>query len=89
MTDATILRRLFQTDHPVFTRAATEAFASFELPDREKARLRDLAAKARAGTLSAAEHQEVEAYGRVGSFLSILRAQARKLLAENKRTGRR
>ena len=89
MTEAAILRRLFKTDHPVFTRAATEAFASFELPDREKARLRELAAKARAGTLSVAEHREVEAYGRVGSFLSILRAQARKLMAEDKRTATR
>ncbi|MDB5306767.1 MAG: hypothetical protein JWO38_969 [Gemmataceae bacterium] len=79
--EAVLLRRVLEPGKPFLTPAAAKAIVGLDFPDDDKARLKELAGKARAGGLSAAEQQEVEAYGRVGSLLSILRAKARKTLA--------
>ena len=57
-----------------------EFLLTLEFPDRDVARMHDLAAKARAGGLTPGEAVEAEAYGRVGSILSILHSKARTAL---------
>jgi hypothetical protein len=44
--------------------------------------MRKLAAKARQGNLTLTEREEIDAYGRVGSLLSIMKSKARKALKE-------
>lgn len=51
---------------------------SFSSEDRE--RMQELADKAKAGTLTPAEEHSIENYERVGTFLSILKSQARRVL---------
>lgn len=48
--------------------------------------MRELAARARAGTLTAEEQAEIDTYGRVGSLLSILKSKARRSLKQRTRT---
>ncbi len=47
--------------------------------------MRELSAKARAGTLTPAEDEKMDAYERAGALLSILKSKARQAL---KKTGR-
>jgi anthranilate/para-aminobenzoate synthase component I len=42
--------------------------------------MNELAAKARSGTLTAAERVEVESYNRVGHLVAIIQARARQVL---------
>jgi len=44
--------------------------------------MNDLAEKARQGTLSEAERDELDRYLRVGSFLNLIQAKARKSLSQ-------
>jgi hypothetical protein len=48
-----------------------------EFPEDDKTRLRQLAAKARQGSLTPEEEAAVETYSRVGSILGILKSKAR------------
>jgi hypothetical protein len=82
--EGAILRRIFRPYHNGLSKAAAQSIAKFELPDEEKSRLRELAAKARAGVLTPDEMEEVEIYSRVGSLISILRLQARMALRGSK-----
>lgn len=49
-------------------------------PGGDKKRMHDLSSKARAGTLSAEEDDEMDAYERAGALLSILKSKARQVL---------
>ena len=54
----------------------------FATPDLE--RMRELSAKARAGSLTPQEQQEIDAYERLGCLLDILHSRARRALAKRK-----
>ena len=47
--------------------------------------MRELSAKARAGTLRGAEDDEMETFERAGTLLSILKSKARQVLKETRR----
>lgn len=48
--------------------------------EEDNARMHELAAKARAGTLTPAERDETASYERAGALLSLLKAKARLAL---------
>ena len=50
--------------------------------------MHDLAAKARAGKLTADEQAEVEAYSRISSLLGILKSKARRTLKPRTTNGK-
>lgn len=54
-------------------------------PESEKARMRELAAKARAARLTPGEDRQMDDYERAGSILSILKSRARQVLRRNGR----
>lgn len=56
------------------------AILNLSFSDEDQARMRELSAKARAGTLTAAEDAEMDDIERVDSILSILRSKARQVL---------
>ena len=58
-------------------------FLTLGFSGRDKDRMHDLAAKARAGTLTPDEQAEGEAYSRIGSLLGILKSKARRSLKGN------
>jgi hypothetical protein len=79
-TEEAIWDRLLEPDKPTLTPAAARSILALEFPQADQKRMHDLAAKARAGTLTATEAEEIDVYGRVGSVLSILKSKARKSL---------
>jgi hypothetical protein len=51
-------------------------------PQRDRDRMHELSAKARAGTLTAEEDSEMEEFERVGALLSTLKSKARLTLKQ-------
>lgn len=78
--EAAILGRLIIPDEPRLSPVTARAILSLEFDSADKDRMRELAAKARAGTLTPRERAEVDAYSRVGSLLGILHSRARRAI---------
>jgi hypothetical protein len=78
--EAAILSRLVVPTRPSLSPAAAEGLLALGFDQVDKDRMHELAAKARAGTLTPAEQAEVEAYSRIGSLLGILHSKARRAL---------
>ena len=78
--EAAILTRLVGPDVTALSLAAAEGLLAFKFSPADKDRMNELAAKARAGTLSNDEQADVEAYSRVNSLLGILHSKARRAL---------
>lgn len=77
---AAIWARLFQSIQPALSAEAARALLALDFPPEDKARLRELSAKARAGELTDLEQAELETYGQLGSIVSILKSKARVAL---------
>jgi hypothetical protein len=78
--EAAILSRLAVPDKPTLSAAAAKGILALGFSPVDKDRMHTLAAKARAGKLTADEQAEVEAYSRIGSLLGILKSKARRAL---------
>jgi hypothetical protein len=78
--DAAILGRLVGPNKPGLSPAAAEGILALQFDQADQDRMHELAAKARAGTLTPKEQGEVEAYSRIGSLLGILQSKARRVL---------
>jgi uncharacterized protein YnzC (UPF0291/DUF896 family) len=72
--------RLLDGQDSLLSADAARAILAIKFPAKDVQRLDELAAKARAGTLTDTESQESEAYGRVNSLLSMLKTKARQAL---------
>jgi hypothetical protein len=78
--EAAILTRLGGPDEPELSAAAAKGILTLGFSPADKDRMHALTAKAHAGTLTADEQAEVEAYSRIGSLLGILKSKARRAL---------
>ncbi|MBV9123404.1 MAG: hypothetical protein JO112_08615 [Planctomycetes bacterium] len=83
--EAAILGRLVVPDKLRLSPAAAEAILALGFDQTDKDRMHELAAKARAGTLTPEEQTEVEAYSRIGSLLGILQSRVRLALKDGRR----
>jgi hypothetical protein len=81
-TEAAIWSRVIRPDRKDLAMETARAILKLEFAERDRLRMRELAAKAREGALTLAEQEEVANYERVGSFLSLLKAKARRTLRE-------
>src|SRR4051812_42817418 len=79
-TEATILARLVQAEDQELTPEAARYWLSLKLPASDEERVNELSAKARAGSLTADEKQELESYLHVGMLLGVMQSKARQLL---------
>src|SRR4051812_26095093 len=79
-TEGAIWSRVIQPEQDDLPPEAAKAFLRFSFPEFDRKRMHELAEKAREGTLTAAERDEVANYERVGSFLSLVKAKARVCL---------
>ena len=79
-TEAEILSRIIAPGKPELPVQTAEAILALEFPREDRERLDQLAEKAREGTLRGEEQLEIDAYERVGSFLSLLQSKARNPL---------
>jgi hypothetical protein len=85
-SEVAILRRVLEPTQPTLTAAAARAFLALDFTQADKDRMRQLAAKAREGTLSPSEQTETNNYERVGHFLSMLHSKARRSLKDRRGT---
>jgi hypothetical protein len=65
-TEAAILARIIQADERELTPDAARYLLSMRLPSRDEDRVNELSAKARAGSLSQTETQELDSYLHIG-----------------------
>jgi hypothetical protein len=79
-TEAAILARIIQTDERELTPDAARYLLSMRLPSGDEDRVDELSAKARAGSLTAAEGQELDSYLHIGGLLAVMQSKARRLL---------
>jgi len=81
-TEAAILGRIIQLDEGALTPDAARYLLSMRLPSGDEDRVNELSEKARAGSLTEADAQELDGYIHVGSLLAVVQSKARQLLKQ-------
>src|SRR5260370_26642677 len=76
-TESAIWNRLLQPVGRTLSVAAARALLQLEFSQEDKARARELAAKARDGSLTAAENEETREYERAADLLALMKSKAR------------
>jgi len=79
-SETAIFERLVLPSDPVLSEPAARSILAMQFSPEDRARMQALADKAKQGTLSPEEEQEVENYERVGHYLAILQSKARVAL---------
>ena len=79
-SEVSILNRILRPNVPTFSREAAKDILALDFDQSDKDRMRQLSAKARAGTLTAAEDDEAGRYELVGHLLNIMQSKARRSL---------
>ena len=77
-SEVSILNRILRPDVPTFSPEAARDILALDFDHADKDRMRELAAKARAGTLTAEEDVEAGKYELVGHLLNIMQSKARR-----------
>jgi hypothetical protein len=85
-SEVAIFSRVLQPDDATLPVAAARAILTLGFTKADKERMRELAAKARAGTLTPDEDDETTNYERVGHVLSLWKLKARRSLKERSST---
>ncbi len=83
-TEAEVWLRILHPDEEFSPRAA-RVILGLSFPENDVARMHELSAKARAGTLTPEEDAEMDDFERVGSILSTLKSKARQVLKRSSR----
>ena len=83
-TEAEVWLRILHPDDEL-SPAVARAILGLSFPKSETRRMRELSAKARAGTLTPDEDAEMDNFERVGSILSTLKSKARQVLRRSSR----
>jgi hypothetical protein len=79
-SEVSILNRILRPKMPTFSPEAAEDILNLDFDPVDKDRMRQLSAKARAGTLTANENAEMSRYELVGHLLNIMQSKARRSL---------
>ena len=85
-TQAEVFSRVFEPEKPNLSAAAARSLLDLDFRAGDRARMDELAAKARNGSLSKKEDQELEANIQVGRLLAIMQSKARQSLKSNGRS---
>ena len=78
--ESTILARVIAPNEPTLSVAVAKEFLKWGFSEADQQRMSELAAKARAGSLTDGEQAEIEGYERVSSFLGLVKSKARRSL---------
>jgi hypothetical protein len=79
-TEAAILARVIESGPSAITPDVAQYLLSMRFPEADEERVNELSAKARAGSLSESETQELDSYLHIGRLLAIMQSRARRLL---------
>jgi hypothetical protein len=85
-SEVSILNRILQPNVPTFSPKAAQEILALDFDQSDKDRMRQLSAKARAGTLTVDEDKEAGKYELVGHLLYILQSKARRSLTSHRET---
>ncbi len=86
-SEVSILNRILRPDDPTFSPEGAQDILSLGFSESDKQRMRELSAKARAGTLTAEEDAEAGRYELLGHLLGILQSKARRSLKNHRGEG--
>lgn len=86
-TEAAILGRILHAGERDLTPQAARYLLSMKLPSGDEDRVNELSAKAREGSLTEAEAQELDSYLHIGSLLAVLQSKARRVLKHGPANG--
>jgi hypothetical protein len=86
-SEVSILNRLLRPEAPTFSPEGARDILSLGFPESDKQRMRELSAKARAGTLTAEEDAEAGRYELLGHLLGIMQSKARQSLNRHRGEG--
>jgi hypothetical protein len=78
--EVTILARVLGNDQDHLPPQMARYLVHLGFSDRDKTRMHDLATRNQEDGLSASEKEELEAYAKAGTLLSILKSKARRVL---------
>jgi hypothetical protein len=79
-TEAAILARVIESGPSDITPDVARYLLSMQLPYADEERVNELSAKARAGSLTERETQELDSYLHIGRLLAVMQSRARRLL---------
>src|SRR4051812_42555503 len=79
-TEVTILARVLGNGQGQFPAKMARYLLTLGFSDDDKARMHDLAVRNQEGGLSSGEEEELFAYAKAGTLLSILQSKARRTL---------
>lgn len=77
-----ILGRIVRPQSPLLSAQGAREILTLTFSDEDRQRMDELAAKAQAGSLSAAEQDECRTYEQIGHLLSLLHSKARSALKQ-------
>ena len=78
--EVTILARVFENERGELPRELARSILDVDFSDRDKARMHDLAVRNQDDALTPAEREELFAFAKAGTLLSILHSKARRTL---------
>ncbi len=84
--EAAILSRVIEAEQEDLSPAAAKALLKQHFTQSDRDRMHELAVKNQEGSLTSTEQTELASYLRVGRFLDLLAARARRSLANRSRT---
>ncbi len=79
-TEGAIWSRLLQSGSNMLSLEAARSLLRLDFASEDKDRMRELAAKARDGSLTATEQEDLRNYEQVGNLLALLKSKARQRL---------
>jgi hypothetical protein len=79
-SEVSILNRMLRPGAPMISTEAARDILAWDFAPADKDRMRQLSAKARAGTLTAEEDAEAGRYELLGHLLNIMQSKARRSL---------
>jgi hypothetical protein len=85
--EAAILVRVFNADHGDLPPDAARYFLEKDFPPTDLEKMDELARKARQGSLTADEQEEMEHYCHVGDLLALMKSKARLSLGQSQSEG--
>ncbi len=86
--EVSILNRILGPDAPTFSPEGAKDILALDFDPTDKDRMRELSAKARAGTLTVEENAEAGRYELIGHLVSIMQSKARRSLKSHQEFSR-
>jgi hypothetical protein len=83
--EITIFTRLLEGENKALTPEVARYLLEVDFSQEDRDRMRVLSEKARAGTLTRAERDEINSYEVVGHLVSILQSRARQALKRTRK----